>query len=73
MLASRVGAFLLDPRKLDRRHEDIATFLDLLSSAYRAKGGQTALVNAKRFALWAGKARIGRPPDVNLVRVAEDC
>lgn len=42
MLASRVGAFLLEPRKLDRRHEDIATFLDLLSSAYRAKGGKTA-------------------------------
>jgi DNA helicase II / ATP-dependent DNA helicase PcrA len=67
MLASRVGAFLLEPRKVDRRHEDIATFLDLLSSAYRAKGGKTALVSAKRFALWAGKARIGRPPDVNLV------
>lgn len=67
MLASRVGAFLLEPRELDRRHEDIATFLDLLSSAYRAKGGKTALDSAKRFALWAGKARIGLPPDVNLV------
>jgi len=71
MLASRIGAFLLEPRNLDRRHEDIAIFLDLLSSAYRAKGGKTALVCAKKFALWAGKARAGQPLNVNLVAAVD--
>ena len=67
MLASRIGAFLLEPKDTRQRHEDVATFLDLLSAAYKAKGGKTALQSAKRFAAWADKARSGRLPSVNLV------
>ena len=67
MLASRIGAFLLEPKDTRQRHEDVATFLDLLSAAYSAKGGKTALQSAKRFATWADKARSGRLPSVNLV------
>jgi DNA helicase-2/ATP-dependent DNA helicase PcrA len=67
MLASRIGAFLLEPRKRDRPHEDVGTFLDLLAAAHRAKGGKTALQCAKRCLTWAEKARAGHPPNVNLV------
>lgn len=67
MLASRIGAFLLEPKSPDRRQEDVATFLDLLAAAYKSKGGKTALQRAKRFAAWATEERSGQPPNVNLV------
>lgn len=67
MLASRIGAFLLEPKRIERRQEDIATFLDLLAAAYKAKGGKTSLNSAKKFAAWAVKARSGSPPAVKLL------
>jgi DNA helicase-2/ATP-dependent DNA helicase PcrA len=67
MLASRVGAFLLEPHLAARHNEDIAIFLDLLAEAYRAKGGKTALALSKKLRIWALKSRSGNPPKVNLV------
>ena len=66
MLASRIGAFLLEPKMPGRRRDDVATFLDLLAEAHRAKGGKTALQCAKRLMLWALKTRAGEPPKVKL-------
>lgn len=71
MLASRIGAFLLEPKRIDGRHEDIGTLLELLAAAYRAKGGKTCLQCAKRFSGWAAKARLGSPPLVSLVRAID--
>ena len=71
MLASRIGAFLLEPKNQEKSHEDIATLLDLLAEAHRAKGGKTALQFAKKFALWASKTRQKGPPKVKLVLAIE--
>jgi len=67
MLASRVGAFLLEPHPASHRNEHIAMSLDLLAEAYRAKGGKTALEFSKKLRIWAAKSRTGNPPKVNLV------
>lgn len=67
MLASRIGAFLLEPKLTTRQRDDVATFLDMLAEAYKAKGGKTALETAKRFLLWSLKVRAGGPPKVKLV------
>jgi DNA helicase-2/ATP-dependent DNA helicase PcrA len=68
MLASRIGAFLLEPKSVAHRYDEIATFLDLLTAAQRAKGGKTSLQSAKKLAEWAAKVRLRKPPNVNLVR-----
>ena len=57
MLASRIGAFLLEPKNQEKRREDIATLLHLLAEAHRAKGGKSALEFGKKLALWASKTR----------------
>ncbi|MEQ1883710.1 MAG: UvrD-helicase domain-containing protein [Bryobacteraceae bacterium] len=66
MLASRVGAFLLEPRSLDRR-QDISIFLDLVADALKAKGGKTALERAKTLGAWANRTRQNSPPKTKLV------
>jgi len=72
MLASRVGAFLLEPKLAAHRYDDTATLLDLLSDAYRAKGGTTALKLSKTLRLWAAKVRATGPPKVKLVGAVSD-
>lgn len=67
MLASRVGAFLLEPKKNGKRREDIATFLDLMAEAHRAKGNKTALQFSKKLRMWAAKTREHEPPKIKLV------
>jgi len=67
LLASRVGAFLLEPKNPLARNADIATFLELLADAHRAKGSITSLRCAKTLLMWAGKVRDGKPPKVGLV------
>jgi DNA helicase-2/ATP-dependent DNA helicase PcrA len=67
MLASRVGAFLLEPKIAARRLEDTAIFLELLAEAHRAKGGKTALEFSKKLRMWAIKTRAAGPPNVKLV------
>ena len=67
MLASRVGAFLLEPRIAVKRNDDVALFLDLLAEAHRAKGGKTALLFSQKLRMWALKTRGKGPPKVKLV------
>lgn len=71
MLASRVGAFLLEPKSDEHRREDIATFLDLLADAYRANGNATALKFSRTLRKWALKTRGQGPPKVKLVVAVE--
>jgi DNA helicase-2/ATP-dependent DNA helicase PcrA len=71
MLASRIGAFLLEPKTVARKQEDIALFLDLLADAHRAKGGKTALETSKQLCRWALKVRSGRVPKVKLVAAVD--
>ena len=66
MLASRIGAFLLEPKKSTKRREDIATFLDLMAEAHRAKGNKTALQFSKKLRMWAAKTRGQEPPKIKL-------
>ncbi len=70
LLASRVGAFLLEPRSPDRR-QDIAVLLDLVADAYRAKGGKSWLSRAKTVSAWAVKTRLGNPPKTNFVSAVD--
>ena len=65
LLASRIGAFLLEPKRLEDRH--IAEFLELYAAALRAKGGQTALSEAAKMVRWAKNIREGKIPAVKLV------
>jgi DNA helicase-2/ATP-dependent DNA helicase PcrA len=67
MLASRVGAFLLEPKNAAHRRENIAVFLELLAEAHRAKGGKTALAFSKQLKMWALKTREKEQPKVKLV------
>lgn len=67
MLASRIGAFLLEPKTAEGKQEDIAVFLDLLADAHRAKGGKTALKLSKTLLMWSLKVRGGSIPKVKLV------
>jgi DNA helicase II / ATP-dependent DNA helicase PcrA len=67
MLACRLGAFLLEPKHPGRRPDEIATALDLLADAFRAKGGKTALKTATQLRLWAHKSRGRKIPSVKLV------
>ena len=67
-LASRLGAFLLEPKVRAGRDQDLATTLDLLTDAYKAKGGKTALALAKKIAGYAAYARQGKPPSIKLVK-----
>jgi len=71
MLASRVGAFLLEPKFSENRLADISLILDLLAEAHRAKGGKTALDQANKLAGWASKTRDHGPPNVKLLKAIE--
>jgi DNA helicase-2/ATP-dependent DNA helicase PcrA len=70
LLASRAAAFLLEPKELGRNAQDIATLLELIGAAFRAKGNQTALKVAARCVVYAGRCRRGDVPNYNIVRAA---
>jgi DNA helicase-2/ATP-dependent DNA helicase PcrA len=63
LLASRVIAFLMEPR-LSESEEllDAAHGLELTADIFRAKGGKTNLQNAQRFAMQAIDLRKGNQP-----------
>lgn len=66
LLASKLGAFLLEPRS-PKKSDDISIILVLLAEAYRAKGGKTALNKASTLLKWAEAERQGKHPKTNLV------
>lgn len=70
LLASRVGAFLLEPKKQSDRANDIATLLELVGAAFRAKGSQSALSKWEKTMVYANRCRAGQIPTFNIVNAA---
>jgi DNA helicase-2/ATP-dependent DNA helicase PcrA len=67
LLASKIGAFLLEPRSPEPAN-DLCVLLELLADAYRAKGGVSALKNAATISGWAAKQHQAKPPRTKLVK-----
>lgn len=70
LLASRAAAFLLEPKHQANLVDDIATLLELISAAFRAKGTKTALAKSTNFTKYAERCRLNNPPKVNIVKAA---
>ena len=70
LLSSRVAAFLLEPKDASKNSEDLATLLELVGSAFRAKGKTTALTKWNRCAEYAKKCRQGKTPKFKIVSAA---
>lgn len=70
LLASRVAAFLLEPKEQSNRADDIATLLELVGASFRAKGNQSAISKWKKTMLYADRCRGGQIPTFNIVNAA---
>lgn len=70
LLASRAAAFLLEPKDQSRNAEDIATLLELVGAAFRAKGNKTALAKFAQCAKYASRCRAGDVPIFNIATAA---
>jgi DNA helicase-2/ATP-dependent DNA helicase PcrA len=68
LLASRLGAYLLEPRNVAERNEEIALCLDLLARASQAKGSTTSLAKGDKFSRWALTLRQGKNCNFELVQ-----
>ncbi len=69
LLAARAAAFLLEPRN-ESQTEDVATLLELLGTAFQAKGNVTARRTRDRCFVYAARVRAGEHPSVKLVIAA---
>lgn len=66
LLSSRMVAFLMEPRRPEGSGLlDLADALELAASVFRARGGDTNLAQAQRFAISANESRIGKAPRAN--------
>lgn len=70
LLASRVAAFLLEPKDPGRKREYIATLLELAGEAFRAKGNQTALSKSRKCVEYAERCKTGDIPNIKIVTAA---
>lgn len=68
LLASRLVAYLLEPRKV-AEHElaDLAEGLELAAAVFRAKNSTSSLSQAKRFSDQAAQANTGKAPKAKAV------
>ena len=71
LLASRLAAFLLEPKALARHGSDVAQCLDLLAALRRANGGRTALGQATNLLKWAEQSRQGKKSKAALAVAAD--
>ncbi|MFZ5649667.1 MAG: UvrD-helicase domain-containing protein [Bacillota bacterium] len=62
LLASRFVAFLMEPKHSANQANDLAQALELLSSAFRAKGSASALNRSEELLVWAQQTREGKVP-----------
>ncbi len=67
ILASRLAAFLLEPKPEASHSNDIAQGLELLANIRKASGTQTAIGQADSMIRWADKIRQGKTPNTNAV------
>jgi DNA helicase-2/ATP-dependent DNA helicase PcrA len=70
LLASRAAAFLLEPKDQSRKGENIATLLELIAAAFRAKGTQTALAKSAKCIKYATRCRLNEIPMFKIVTAA---
>ena len=70
LLASRVAAFLLEPKEQNDRADDIATLLELVGAAFRAKGNQSGISKWEKTMVYADRCRAGQIPTFNIVNAA---
>ncbi len=70
LLASRIAAFLLEPKDQEKHAENVATLLELMGEAFRAKGKQAALAKWKRCVAYASRCRAGNIPTFKMVTAA---
>lgn len=70
LLSSRAAAFLLEPKELSRNESDIATLLELVGAAFRARGKQTAHKKWISCVSYANSCRKGSIPTFNIVTAA---
>jgi DNA helicase II / ATP-dependent DNA helicase PcrA len=62
LLASRITAFLLEPKAAERQSEDIAVLLELVGEAFRSKGTTTAGALSRQCTKYASMCRAGKRP-----------
>ena len=72
MLASRVAAFLMEPKKMDSRQIDLITCLEHLADFARAKGTKTATNQADQIGNWIRLINQGKVPKAKLVSAVFD-
>jgi DNA helicase-2/ATP-dependent DNA helicase PcrA len=70
LLASKAAAFLLEPKEQNRTADDIATLLELVGEAFRAKGKQTAHAKWVKCIDYANCCRKGTVPKFKIVVAA---
>jgi DNA helicase-2/ATP-dependent DNA helicase PcrA len=70
LLASRVAAFLLEPKDKSKNADNIATLLELVGVAFRAKGKQAALAKWSKCVAYANRCRAGDIPTFKIVVAA---
>ncbi len=72
LLSSRVVAFLMEPKHISNREDNLATMLDLLIEVENAKGNVTALKNAVRWQGYSEKIKSKQKyRSVNLTKAIE--
>ena len=71
LLASRIAAFLLEPKDQEKHAENVATLLELVGEAFRAKGKQAALAKWKKCVAYASRCRAGNIPTFKIVAAAD--
>jgi len=72
LLSSRAAVFLLEPKELSTHAEDVATLLELVGAAFRAKGKKGALERAAKCTGYTARCRTGEMPKVKIVKAASD-
>jgi ATP-dependent DNA helicase UvrD/PcrA len=67
LLASRLAAFLLEPKTAASFDSDVALGLELLANVRRARGSAAAVQDAAKYMKWAEQVCNGKPPKCKLV------
>lgn len=70
LLASRIAAFLLEPKDREKHAENVTTLLELVGEAFRAKGTLAALEKWRKCVLYANRCRAGNTPTFKIVAAA---
>lgn len=71
LLASRVAAFVLEPKNPEMHAENIAILLELVGEAYRAKGNKSDLDQWRKCVEYAKRCRSGYIPTFKIVAAAD--